>query len=262
MTGPFSTPPQTDSDIELSLVIPCYNEITRLPRTMKDVETFLANQKLKCEIVIVDDGSKDDTAAWVRDAAARDLRIRLVTYGGNRGKGYAVRQGMLAARGRYRLFMDADGSTPVAFAEYFLKAAREKNADIVIGSRKEAGAQLRATQSLPRRMASSLFGWLTRLFVVYGVKDTQCGFKLFSAAATQAIFPKATVDGAIFDIELMLLAARRRYRVVETPVAWAHDDDSRLTYNLRKSLMIFVELMRVKLRHRIWWPQRVACVTG
>ncbi|HMP88808.1 MAG TPA: glycosyltransferase family 2 protein [Kiritimatiellia bacterium] len=246
-----------EESLELSIVIPCYNEINRLPRTMKQLETFLQNFSIPLEIVVVDDGSRDETATWVRKYSESDRRVRLVSYGGNRGKGYAVTQGMLAAKGRYRVFMDADGSTPVEYIENFLRIMKERSADIVIGSRKEIGAQLQATQSLPRRSASQLFALLTRLLVVYGVKDTQCGFKMFTKEASDSIFSRTTVAGAIFDIELMLLAADLRYRVAEIPVTWTHDDDSRLTYNLRKSLMIFVELMRVKFRHRILLPRKV-----
>lgn len=242
---------------ELSIVIPCYNEIVRLPRTMQDVEVWLNTCGIDVEIVIVDDGSKDDTAAWAKTYSENNPRSRLVTYGNNRGKGYAVKTGMLAARGSYRLFMDADGSTPVTHAGQFLQMIKESGIDIVIGSRKEIGAQLQSTQSLPRRLASSLFGLLTRMFVVYGIKDTQCGFKMFTAQATETIFSKSTVTGAIFDIELMLLAAKNKFVVREFPVTWTHDNDSRLTYNLVKSAMIFVELLKVKWRHRIVLPQKV-----
>lgn len=257
MTGPSDN---TSARPDLSLVIPCYNEITRLPRTMQDVSAWLDRCGINTEVVIVDDGSRDDTPKWAAELAAKDSRVRVVAYTPNRGKGYAVRTGMLAARGAYRLFMDADGSTPVHCADGFYRAAAAGSADIVIGSRKEIGAQLHAMQSLPRRMASGLFGFLTRLLVVYGVKDTQCGFKLFSAAATEAVFSKATVNGAIFDIELMYLSAKNKFKVRETPVEWTHDDDSRLTYNLRKSLLVFVELLKVKIRHRIILPARVISV--
>jgi len=257
MTEPDHQRRQEERTPELSIVIPCYNEIVRLPRTMQDVETWLKTCDFDVEIVMVDDGSKDATADWAKSYSEKNPHARLVTYGNNRGKGFAVKTGMLAARGTYRLFMDADGSTPVTFARSFLQMIRETGIDIVIGSRKEIGAQLHSTQSLPRRMASSLFGLLTRMFVVYGIKDTQCGFKMFTAQATETIFKKSTVSGAIFDIELMLLAAKNKFVVREAPVTWTHDNDSRLTYNLIKSAMIFVELMKVKWRHRIVLPQKV-----
>jgi len=257
MTGPDQQQSLTERTPELSIVIPCYNEIVRLPRTMQEVEAWLKTCGIDVEIVIVDDGSKDATAAWAQTYSEKNPHARLVTYGNNRGKGYAVKTGMLAARGSYRLFMDADGSTPVTHASQFLQMIKESGIDIVIGSRKEIGAQLQSTQSFPRRMASSLFGLLTRMFVVYGIKDTQCGFKMFTGEATEIIFTKSTVTGAIFDIELMLLAAKNKLVVREVPVTWTHDNDSRLTYNLVKSAMIFVELIKVKCRHRIVLPQKV-----
>lgn len=242
---------------ELSIVIPCYNEIVRLPRTMQDVEAWLKTCGIDVEVVFVDDGSKDATAAWAQAYSENNPYARLVTYGTNRGKGYAVKTGMLAARGSYRLFMDADGSTPVSHASQFLQIIKGSGIDIVIGSRKEIGAQLQSTQSFPRRVASGLFGLLTRMFVVYGIKDTQCGFKMFTSDATEKIFAKSTVTGAIFDIELMLLAAKNNLVVREVPVTWTHDNDSRLTYNLVKSAMVFVELLKVKCRHRIVLPRKV-----
>lgn len=258
MSTPSDTSASRDEAPELSIVIPCYNEIVRLPRTMEDVMAWVEQCGVSTEIVIVDDGSKDETPAWAEKYSEKDARVRALTYQPNRGKGYAVRTGMLAAKGKYRIFMDADGSTPVEHTSEFLEAVKNGGADIIIGSRKEIGAQLESTQSLPRRLASNLFGLLTRLLVVYGIKDTQCGFKMFSAKASEAIFPESTVDGAIFDIELMYLSAKNKFTVREVPVTWTHDDDSRLTYNLIKSMMIFVELLKVKVRHGIILPKKIA----
>lgn len=258
MTENTDTSPESAATPELSIVIPCYNEIVRLPRTMEDVMVWVDQCGVSAEVVIVDDGSKDETPAWAEEYAKKDPRVRAVPYQPNRGKGYAVRTGMLEAKGQYRIFMDADGSTPVEHTAEFLDAVKNGGADVVIGSRKEIGAQLESTQSLPRRLASRLFGFLTRLLVVYGIKDTQCGFKMFSAQASEAIFPHSTVDGAIFDIELMYLSAKNNLVVREVPVTWTHDDDSRLTYNLIKSLMIFVELVKVKLRHGIILPKKIS----
>lgn len=237
-----------------SIVIPCYNERTRLPGTLSAVLAYVEARGVSTEVVIVDDGSRDDTAAWVREQAARDARIRLVGYGGNRGKGYAVRTGMMNAHGASVLFMDADGATPVEEADAFWPLVEEGRADVVIGSRRAAGARVEVAQKALRSLASDVFAGLGRVLLVYGVQDTQCGFKLFSRSAARQVFAQVTTASAIFDLEALMLAGRAGLRVAEVPVRWRHDDDSRLTYNLRRSVRIFLELLRIKFRHRVWWP--------
>ena len=240
-----------------SIVIPCYNERTRLPATLASVQAYVTARSVPTEIVVVDDGSRDGTADWVMEQAALDPRVRLVSYGGNRGKGYAVTTGMLAARGEAILFMDADGATPVEEADPFWARLESGAADVVIGSRRAAGSQVEVAQKALRSLASDVFALLARVLLVYGVQDTQCGFKMFSRAAAGQIFSKVGTASAIFDMEVLLLAGRQRLRVAELPVRWRHDDDSRLTYNLRRSIRIFVELLRIKARHAVIWPVRV-----
>lgn len=240
-----------------SIVIPCYNERNRLPATLASVTAYVSARSVPTEIVVVDDGSRDGTADWVKEQAARDARIRLVGYGGNRGKGYAVKTGMLEARGEAILFMDADGATPVEEADAFWARLESGAADVVIGSRRAAGSQVEVAQKALRSLASDVFALLARLLLVYGVQDTQCGFKMFSGAAAGQIFSRVGTASAIFDMEVLLLAGRQRLRVAELPVRWRHDDDSRLTYNLRRSLRIFGELLRIKARHGVLWPVKV-----
>ena len=240
-----------------SIVIPCYNERTRLPATLAAVLAYVDARQVPTEVIVVDDGSRDGTADWVREQAARDARVRLVGYGGNRGKGFAVKTGMLEARGHAVLFMDADGATPVEEADRFWPQVEQGVADVVIGSRRADGAQVEVAQKALRSLASDAFALLARVLLVYGVKDTQCGFKLFSRAAAQSIFSKVETASAIFDLEVLLVAGRQRLRVAELPVRWRHDDDSRLTYNLRRTIRIFAELFRIKFRHAVLWPVRV-----
>lgn len=240
-----------------SIVIPCYNERTRLPATLAAVLGYVDARQIPTEVVVVDDGSRDGTADWVREQMVRDPRVRLVGYGGNCGKGFAVKTGMLEARGEAVLFMDADGATPVEEADAFWPQVEKGAADMVIGSRRADGAQVEVAQKALRSLASDVFALLARVLLVYGVKDTQCGFKLFSRSAAQSIFPRVETASAIFDMEVLLLAGRARLRVVEQAVRWRHDDDSRLTYNLRRSVRIFGELLRIKLRHGVLWPVRV-----
>jgi len=240
-----------------SIVIPCYNEHDRLPPTLQAVRQYVASSGVATEIVIVDDGSTDGTGDWARAQAEQSGDLRVVSYGGNRGKGFAVKTGMLEALGKVILFMDADSATPVTEADKVWPLLEDGSADIVLGSRRQVGAQVRASQGVLRRAASVVFAMLARVLVLYGVKDTQCGFKGLKRQAAQDVFGQLTSPTAIFDIEMLVLARRAGYRVAEVPVTWSHDEDSRITYNTRRSLMIFAELLRLKWRYRILWPIRV-----
>ncbi len=240
-----------------SFIIPCYNERERLPATLKSVCRYIDRSGVSSEVVVVDDGSTDGTAAWARSQARNDARIRVVAYQPNRGKGGAVKEGMLAAAGQFLLFLDADGATDVAESDAAWPLLEEQSVDIVIGSRQTAGSQIKARQAPWRELAGRTFGLLTRLLVVRGVQDTQCGFKAFRRESGQMLFSQLSSTGAVFDIELLVLAARQGLRVAEIPVAWTHDEDSRLTYNLRLSIAIFAELFRFRLKYRIWLPLKV-----
>jgi len=242
-----------------SIIIPCYNERNRLPSTLASVLSYINRQGVPTEVVIVDDGSSDGTAQWAWEQAQADERIRVQTYQPNRGKGHAVRLGLGVAKGQYRLFMDADGATSIEEADKFWPVLENGNADIVIGSRRQEGASVVAGQSALRRAASRIYAAMTALLVVRGVQDTQCGFKAFTEVAVEMLLPHLRVNSAIFDIEMLAVAAQLRQRVCEVPVAWQHDDDSRLTYDLRKSVWIWMELLRLKWSHRILWSRSVRC---
>ena len=198
----------------LSVVIPAYNERARLPRTLERIRGFLAGRPH--EIVVVDDGSADGTAEAAR-AAAGDALV-LLRNEGNRGKGYSVRRGMLAARGARRLMTDADLSTPIEELAR-LEQALEDGHGVAIGSRALAGARIEVRQPLYRESLGRLFNVFVRALAVPGVRDTQCGFKLFTAAAAQAVFTAARLDGFSFDVEALFIARQLGYRVAEVPVA-------------------------------------------
>ena len=246
---------------ERSIVVPCYNERRRLPKTLESILHYVDARSVPTEVVIVDDGSKDDTADWVNGVARTEPRVHLVGYGGNRGKGFAVKTGLLDARGRAVLFMDADGATPIEESDKFWPILAGGQADIVIGSRRAAGSEIAAAQSALRSLGSEVFAWLSRILLVYGVMDTQCGFKAFSREAIGAVCPRLTSPTAIFDVELLALAARARLRIAEVPVRWTHDSDSRITYDMRKSARIILELLRLKAAHRVVWPAHVRPVS-
>jgi dolichyl-phosphate beta-glucosyltransferase len=237
------------SDLDLSVVIPAYNEEDRLRRHVPGIMDYLQSQNWKFEIIVVDDGSKDGTAA-----VARSLPVRLISYSPNRGKGGAVKAGMLAAAGRYVLFTDADQSTPIQEVEKLLVKVEREGYDVAIGSRAVAGARVEEGQVWYRALASRLIGLARRWLLLRGIADTQCGFKLMTRAAAQEVFPQVTSPTAIFDIEMLVVATRAGYRIAEVPVRWIHDPDTRLPYNLRRAVGIWRELLRIKCAQRVFWP--------
>lgn len=213
----------------LSVVIPAYNEERRLPPTLDDVIQYLARQSYSAEIVVVDDGSVDRTAAVVRGRTDNSVPLRLCAHpdGRNHGKGATVRYGMKEARGRYRLFMDADNSTTIEQVEHFWPYV-EEGYDVVIGSRDVRGAEVAVHQRWSKELAGNLGNLFIRTFVVPGVHDTQAGFKLFSQPAIDALLPRLTIDRWGFDVELLAAANRRGYRIKEVPIRWVNDPNSKV----------------------------------
>lgn len=232
---------------ELSVVIPAFNERARITMTLSRTLDFLAQHHPNSEILVVDDGSHDDTTQLVEDFAAKDARVRLIRQPQNRGKGAAVRRGVLASRGRFVLFMDADLSTPIEEVDKLLVYARE-GADVVIGSRGLAESDIRIHQPWPREVMGRIFNMLVRRIAMLGFKDTQCGFKLFTRAAADAVFARQTLDGFAFDVELLLIARDDLgYRIREVPVVWMHAPNSKVSpvRDAQKMLRDVIEL-RVK----------------
>ena len=208
----------------LSVVIPAYREAARLPPTLEGLPLELSAAGIASwEAIVVDDGSPDATSDVARAAAGRDPRVRLVRHEENRGKGRAVRRGVLEARGRWVLVTDADGSTPASDVARLLAAAARANVPIAVGSRRLRGAAIGVRQPLHREALGFAFAALRRLLVLPTVADTQCGFKLFRADAARRIFSETREDGFVYDVEVLLLARRAGLRVVEVPVRWADD---------------------------------------
>ena len=204
-----------------SVVIPAFNEAARLPRYLDEVVGYLVSRGEGWEVVVVDDGSTDRTDEVVRAVVARCAQVRLVRQPHNSGKGAAVRAGMLAARGACRLFADADGATPIAELKR-LEAALAGGADVAIGSRAMLAPGVVVRAQLHRVVAGRLFNALAELLGLVGIQDSQCGFKAFTAAAAEDLFPRLTTAGFGFDVELLLRARARGWRVLEVPVNW-HD---------------------------------------
>lgn len=202
----------------LSIIIPTYNEAERLPETLVALKKFILAQKYEIEVVVVDDGSSDATVTFVKSQLADFPQMRLIANAQNQGKGRVVRDGMLAAKGEYRLFMDADNSTPPSQIPKLLKWVPEY--EVVIGSRYLDANSIKVKQDWKRRVLSRLSNWLIQQLVLPGIVDTQCGFKLFSAAASKRIFPRQSMSGWSFDFELLTITRQLKYDIKEVPVDW------------------------------------------
>jgi dolichyl-phosphate beta-glucosyltransferase len=234
----------TASQPLLSVVIPAYNEAERLPRYLPDVIAYCSTVSGGAEIIVVDDGSRDSTPQYVEAISQSDPRVRLLRQSPNRGKGAAVKRGVLASQGRFILFTDADGATPIAECSKLLEAALA-GADIVIGSRK-IGQGVERERSFFRNLVGSIFYRITNLLAVPGIEDTQCGFKLFSRDAARHIFPELQETGWAFDVEILFLAQKFGMIIEELPVNWSAVEGSKI--RPKDAFRMFVALLRI--RHR------------
>lgn len=225
----------------LSIVIPAYNEETRLAPTLERLRRFCSGRGHAYEILVVDDGSADRTAEVAAAAGGRETRVlRSPT---NRGKGHAACAGMLAAQGEHCLMTDADLSTPIEEIAS-LEAALAAGADVAIGSRAVPGARVEVRQSVYRESAGRAFNSLVRALLLPGIHDTQCGFKLWTGAAAQAVFPRLRLDGFCFDVEALYVARRQGLRIAEVPVVWRNDVASRV--GPLSGARAFSDLLRIR----------------
>jgi dolichyl-phosphate beta-glucosyltransferase len=238
----------------LSVIIPAKDEEKRLPGTLERVLEYLGRQPYTYEVVVVDDGSTDDTRGVVERFAATDPAVRLLSYEVNRGKGYAVRRGMLDAQGDYLLMCDADLSTPIEEVET-LFAALDEGAAIAIGSRAMTGSHLVVRQPPLRELIGRCFNLAVRFLAVPGIHDTQCGFKLFTRAAARDIFAHLTVDHWCFDVEALLVARKMEYRVAEVPVTWVNEANTKVNV-LRDFARTVLDLLRIRTRWLLRRPRR------
>jgi len=234
-------------ETELSVIIPAYNEEKTLESTVDEVRTYLTGLGISFEIVIVDDGSGDATFSVAEALSERLPSVRICHYRPNRGKGCAVRTGMLEARGRRCLFTDADGSTPIDELPA-LMSALDGGCAIAIGSRATRGAVRIIHQPYYRELGGKILNLVIQLLAVPGIKDTQCGFKLFTRQAAQAIFSRSFIDGFSFDVEALYLARRLGCKVAELPVHWTHREGSRVR-PLLDGLRMLRDIARIRL-HR------------
>ena len=229
-----------------SVIIPAYNEAARLPRYLKDVLAYFEARDEAYEVIVVDDGSEDGTADRVREVAAGRPGVIVHALDRNRGKGHAVRAGMARAVGELRLMADADGATPIAEVAR-LEAAVTAGADLAVGSRVlEDPAVIREVRA-HRKLSGHVFNFLLRRLGAAPVLDTQCGFKLFRGAVAAALFPQLTTDGFGFDVELLMLAKRRGFRVAEVAVNWADQPGSKVRV-LREGPRMLYEVLAARRR--------------
>ena len=226
----------------LSLIIPAHNEQARLPASLPKIHEFLKAQTFSWEIIVVDSGSRDGTAQVVRDFTARWPELRLVQVE-RPGKGLAVRRGMLAARGDYRFICDADLSMPIDQVPRFLPPSM-RDADIAIASREVAGAA-RHDEPTYRHLIGRAFNVLVRRLTIPEIQDTQCGFKCFRRSVAEDLFRVQQVEGWTFDVEILYVALRRGYRIVEVPIPWYYNPGSRVRI-ARDSLTMFTDLFRIR----------------
>lgn len=228
----------------LSVVVPAFNEELRIGSTLEQICKYLSGQPYSWEIVLVDDGSQDDTITVARRSMGSQP-LHIVSHERNQGKGAAIKHGMGAARGRVRLFSDADLSTPIEEVSRLLQAL-EEGYDIAIGSRGLQESRLELRQAWYREMMGRFFNLLVRLLVVGGIKDTQCGFKLFTARAAQALFPLQSMRGYAFDVEILFRARQQGFKIKEVPVRWINSPASKIN-PLTDSAKMFMDLVRLRL---------------
>ena len=229
---------------DYSIVIPAYNERARIGQTLERVLECVHNNGWNAEVLVVNDGSSDNTAAIVESFAAKDSIVRLINNATNRGKGYSVRNGMLQASGDIVMFTDADLSSPMEEAELLFTAIRS-GADIAIGSRWLEVKRQTLRQPLYRRFFGRCFNIVTRLIMALPFADTQCGFKAFTRQAAQTVFQLQRIERWGFDPEILFIAIKRGYSIREVPVTWGHDERSRISY-LRDGLKMLEELVFVR----------------
>jgi dolichyl-phosphate beta-glucosyltransferase len=228
----------------ISIIIPAYNEEKRLPKTLASVLEYMSRQNYEWEVVVVDDGSTDGTVSIVKDFISNNSKIKLIENKENHGKGYVVKKGMLASLGERRLFMDADGSTPISEIDK-LNLYMDQGYDVAIGSRRVAGSDVKEDQPLHRIFLGWLFRELVDFILPLGVVDSQNGFKMFSGKSAEVLFSRQSVNGWAFDVEILYLARRLGYKVIEVPIVWVNDKETKVT--LRSMMKMIWEVVRVRV---------------
>ncbi len=227
---------------KISVIIPAYNEASRIGETLRKIVRYLESKKFDYEIIVVDDGSSDGTAEIVR--GFKNSRLKLLENKINRGKGYAVRYGMLEAKKDWILFTDADLSAPIEELDNFIKFTSQY--DVVIASRALKNSKILIRAPWYRELGGKLINLAVQVFVLPGIHDTQCGFKLFRREAAQKIFPKQTLNNFSFDVEVLYLVRKYGYKILELPVSWSNSPNTKVK-PFRDGLRLLFDLIKIRI---------------
>lgn len=233
--------------MHLSIVIPAYNEERRIPRTLARIVYYIKKNNVDAEVIVVDDGSDDQTLALVETFTKTYDFVRIIQNSKNMGKGCAVRKGILAAKGEYILFTDADNFTPIQELKKLLQYVETGKFDIAIGSRALKESEVKIRQPLFRETMGKAFNLLVKLFLFRDFNDTQCGFKLFSRNAAQEIFSLQRFNRFFFDVEVLTIAKLHGYRIKEVAVVWVNNRQSRV-HAIKDSVRMFIDIIILKYR--------------
>ena len=234
--------PTSNNNISLSVIIPAYNEEKRIVSTLKKIIAFVNAKKINYEIIVVDDGSKDDTVNIIKGTLGD--KVKIISNKRNRGKGYSVRSGFLSANGKYLLFSDTDLSTPIEEVDKLSKALKD-NFQVSIGSRAFKDSDIQVHQPIYRELMGKIFNVFVKLICLRGIKDTQCGFKLFTAKAGKEICKLQRLERFSFDVELLFIAKKKGYKIDEVPIRWSNDPETKVGV-IKDSINMFKDLLVIR----------------
>lgn len=238
---------------KVTIVIPAYNEAKRIYPTLLKIRDYIQKRDIDPEIIVVNDGSTDHTIETVHSLTALFSNLILMNNPTNRGKGYSVRRGMLAATGDWVLFTDADLSTPIEELDRFI-ALTQDGYDLVMGSRRMNGSQIKTPQPLVRRVIGGIFQKIVAFLMISGFQDTQCGFKLFTRQACHQVFQQQLLDGFAFDVEVLYLARQQGLKIAEIPVEWKNNRDSKVV-PIVASFSMLKDLIYIKIYYSIYYAR-------
>lgn len=232
--------------IDLSIVIPAYNEGKRIGRSLEKIFSYLSGKNFLAEVIVVDDGSSDDTLSILSNF--KDPRLTIITNKVNMGKGFSVKRGIEEAKGRFIIFSDADLSTPVEEADKFLLFLSNQ-CDLAIGSRYITGADVKLKQPWYRQLMARMFNFFVQLIAIPGIRDSQCGFKGFKKECASAVFNYVDTCGYSFDVEVIYVAYKMGFKIKEIPVTWYDSPSSRIN-PLTDPLKMFFDVLKIRWKHR------------
>lgn len=251
INSPDSARSSPRDEVDISIVIPAYNEECRLPKTLLSIVGYFGRRKLTYEIIVVDDGSRDHTVQQVQQFQIHSPQVKLLSLPQNRGKGFAVRSGVLSARGKLILFNDADGATPIEEIER-LENAIHSGAQVAIGSRALISKDTHVETHWHRIVLGRMFNAVVNFLLLPGIADTQCGFKMFLKPVAHSIFSKQTADRFSFDVEVLFLARKFGYTITEVPVNWVNQPGSKVNL-VRDSARMFFDMVKFRIRDLLGW---------